>query len=167
MPDVGVIAYVINAGNLVSEADAKVVVDSARAIGCEVDVVRVKKEQDIDAAMAAIAQRRIPAVLQGDAFFSSRANQIIKLAERYAIPIMHPTRASVVAGGLIAYAPDVIEMTRTAGLYAGRILKGDRPADLPVQQPTKYVLTINLRTAKKLGIAVPLTLLARADEVIE
>jgi putative ABC transport system substrate-binding protein len=166
-PDAKTIAYIINPGNLVSEDDAKVVAAAGHAIGCEIVVVRARTAQDIDTAMATIAQRGIPANLQGDALFSSQRQQIAKLAAQYGIPVMHGSRENVLAGGLISYAPDVIAMSRMTGVYAGRILKGAKPADLPVQQPTKYELIINLKAARALGLAIPSTLLARADQVIE
>jgi len=166
-PEADVIAYMINSSNVVSEADAKVVVESGRAIGCRIIVLRAATEQEIDTAMTTIAQQGIPVMLQGDALFSSRRDQIVKLAARHAIPVMHANRASVLAGGLVSYAPDVLAMTRLAGVYAGRILKGAKPSDLPVQQPTKYELVINLKSAKAIGIAIPSTVLARADEVVE
>jgi putative ABC transport system substrate-binding protein len=167
-PDATVIAYIVNSRNLVSEADARDIVSAARAIGREIVVFPVGTEQEIDAAMTTVAEQKISAVIfQGDALFANQAHQIVKLAERHAIPAMHATRESVVAGGLISYSPDNTVMFRMAGVYAGSILKGAKPTDLPVLQPTKFELIVNLKAAKAIGLTIPESFLLRADEVIE
>jgi putative tryptophan/tyrosine transport system substrate-binding protein len=141
---------------------------AGRAKGVEVVVLDIKSERDIDAAFATIMQQRIGAlVVQNEAFLNSRRDQIIALAARHALPAVYAYREHTLAGGLISYGTNVNEMYRPAGVYTGRILKGAKPADLPVLQPTKFELVINLKTAKTLGITIPETLLATADEVIQ
>jgi putative ABC transport system substrate-binding protein len=117
---------------------------------------------------ATLAKRKIAAVLVGaDALFNDNREQVVSLASHHAMAGVYPWREYVTAGGLVSYGPNLSEGYRLSGLYVGRILKGEKPADLPVVQPTKFELAINLRTAKALGLTVPPTLLARADEVIE
>jgi putative ABC transport system substrate-binding protein len=139
-----------------------------RAAGRQVIVLDVKSEQEIDAAFASMREQRVAGlVVQNDAWLNSRRDQIIALALRYAIPAIYAYREHTVAGGLVSYGTDVNEMYRQAGIYTGRILKGAKPADLPVLQPTKFELIVNLKTAKAIGLEVPPLLLARADDVIE
>ena len=141
---------------------------ASRAKGIEVVVLDIKSEQDIDAAFATIMRQRIGAlVVQNDAFLNSRHDQIIALAARHALPAVYAYREHTLAGGLISYGTNVNEMYQRAGVYTGRILKGAKPADLPILQPTKFELIINLKTAKDLGLTIPETLLATADEVIQ
>ena len=141
---------------------------SNRGLGLQLVVFKVTSDQEIAAAFAAIRQQAIGAlVVQNDAFLNSQRDQIVALAARSAIPAIYAYREHILAGGLISYGTDVNEMYRPAGIYVGRILKGAKPADLPVIQPTKFELIVNLKTARSLGINIPPTLLALADEVIE
>ena len=131
-------------------------------------VLNAGTESDIAAAFATLVEQQVSALLiSADSFFATASRQIISLAARYAIPTMFYTRPAVAAGGLLSYGGDPSADTRQVGLYAGRILKGEKPADLPVFQPTKFDLVINLKTAKTLGLTIPETLLATADEVIQ
>jgi putative ABC transport system substrate-binding protein len=142
--------------------------EAARTVGQQIYVVNASTEQDIDAAFASLSQQGIGALISGvDPFFDTRRDKIIALAAHHAVPTIYGQRAYAVAGGLMSYAPSFTEAYRQAGIYVGRILKGEKPADLPVVQPTKYELVINLKTAKALGLKVPVSMQLLADEVIE
>ena len=144
------------------------VLAAAPVIGVGVQILEASTDREIDAAFVSLVQARIGALFVGNDFlFNSRMEQVTALAARYAIPTMYSYREFVMAGGLISYGTSMIESYRQIGLYAGRILKGEKPAGLPVIQATKIELNINLKTAKTLGLEVPAQLLARADEVIE
>jgi putative ABC transport system substrate-binding protein len=141
---------------------------AAYVLGVRVLVLNGGTESDIAAAFATLVERQVSALLiSNDTFFYAARHQIISLAARYAIPTMFYGRSNVAAGGLLSYGDDPSADFRQVGLYAGRILKGEKPADLPVVQPTKFELVINLKTAKALGLTIPETLLATADEVIQ
>jgi putative tryptophan/tyrosine transport system substrate-binding protein len=141
---------------------------AAGKLGLQLNVLHASTEREIDEAFATVAQLRAGAlVIGGDPFFNSRSQQLGELTLRYSVPTIYEQRQFAVAGGMISYSGSLTESYRLAGVYTGRILKGDKPADLPVQAPTKYELTINLKTAKALGIEVPLFFQQRADEVIE
>jgi len=141
---------------------------AAKATATEIQVLNASNESEIDAAVAAAKQRHANALLvSADALFVTRRDQIVALASRYAIPASYSSREFAVQGGLMSYGPDFADGYRQAGIYAARILRGAKPAELPVIQATKFALVVNLKTAKKLGIAVPRDFLQRVDEVIE
>ena len=168
VPTAAMIAFLVNSTNPVTEFDTTNLQAAAGAIGQRIHILNANSERDLDAAFAALVEKRADALLvNNDAFFSSRHNQIVALAAHHAVPAIYYLRDFVVAGGLISYGASVLDGYRQVGIYTGRILKGEKPGDLPVMQPTKFDLVINLKTAKALGLEVPDKLLARADEVIE
>jgi putative ABC transport system substrate-binding protein len=168
VPSIATIGFLGNPNNPVSELTARDVQAAAPAIGLQVQMLKATSDREIDVAFVSLVQSRIGALFVGnDAFFNSRIEQLVALTARHAIPAMYSLREFAAGGGLMSYGPSLTEEYRQVGLYAGRILKGERPADLPVMQPTKVELIINLKTAKTLGLEVPAKLLALADEVIE
>jgi putative ABC transport system substrate-binding protein len=168
VPGTETIGFLENPNNPTFELTTRDVLAAASVIGVKVQTLKAATDREIDAAFVSPVQERTGALLVGnDLFFNSRIEQLVALAARYAIPTMYAQREFVVAGGLISYGTSLIEQYRQVGLYTGRILKGEKPADLPVQQPTKFELAINLKTARALGLEMPPMLLARADEVIE
>jgi putative ABC transport system substrate-binding protein len=161
-------ALLVNPGGVMAEPTIMEVQSAASAIGCQIDVVRARTADDIDAVFAGFAQKRPDALLVGiNVLFTDRRVQLVTLATRHGIPTMYSLREFAEAGGLMSYASNTIDRERQLGVYTGRILKGEKPADLPILRATKFELVINLQTAKVLGLDVPPTLLARADEVIE
>jgi putative ABC transport system substrate-binding protein len=141
---------------------------AAMAIGRDIEVLTANNNREIDAAFASIVQKRLEALLIGPSpLFVIRRAQIATLAARHALPVIHFVREFVEASGLMSYGSSIADANRLAGIYVGRILKGEKPADLPVQRAVKFEFVINLQTAKTIGLTVPPTLLARADEVIE
>jgi putative ABC transport system substrate-binding protein len=168
VPKAPLIAMLVNPTNPSAETDIEDVRKAAAAVGQQIFLLRANSERDIDAAFDAVVQQGANALLVAhDPIFFSRRDQFVALAARHAIPAIFEFREFVVAGGLMSYGSRITENYRLAGNYASRILKGANPADLPVQQPTKFELAINLKTAKALGLTVPPSLLTRADEVIE
>jgi putative ABC transport system substrate-binding protein len=142
--------------------------EAARALAQPIQILQVRNDGEIDAAFASAAQLHAAGLLVGtDPFMFSRLDQLVALATRYSIPTFYFAREFAAAGGLISYGISLAEAYRMVGVYAGRILKGEKPADLPVQQLTTFEMVINLKTAKALGLTVPDQLLARADQVIE
>jgi putative ABC transport system substrate-binding protein len=163
-----IIAFLVNPDNSNARPDTAVMQAAAARLGQKLIVLSARTEQDIDLAFASLGQQQATAlVVNTDAFFLTRRNQLASLEARYAIPTIHDLREYAAAGGLISYGTNLPNAYRQAGIYVGRILKGDKPSDLPVQEPTKFDLVINLKTAKALGITIPPSLLVRADEVIE
>jgi putative ABC transport system substrate-binding protein len=163
------IAVLLNPAN-VATADAylRAIPEAARTTGLQVQFLNASTSQDIEAALATLARDRVDALLvAGDAFFFSRRVQFATLTARHAIPAAYSLRAYVEAGGLMSYGTDDPDRYRQAGIYTGQILKGAKPADLPVMQSTKFEFVINLQTARALGLEVPLHLQQLADEVIE
>ena len=170
VPKAMIIGLLVNPTSSFAESDARQVQAAARALGRRVEVINASTEHDIEAAFATLVELRPDAFLvDPDPFFNSqsRIEQVAALTLRHAVPAMHSVRDFVVAGGLMSYAPSLVEVYRQVGVYAGRVLKGEKPADLPVQQITKIDFVINLKTARSFGLTVPLSLLSFADEVIE
>ena len=169
VPGAARVAVLVNPTNAVSsESTAKGVDAAARAIGLQVWVLNASTSREIDAAFATFVRERPDAIfIGGDTVFSSRRVQLAHLATRHAIPAIYPQREYTEAGGLMSYGTNLADAFRQVGVYTGRILKGAKPADLPVVQSTKFELVINAQTARTLGLTVPPSLLARADEVIE
>jgi putative tryptophan/tyrosine transport system substrate-binding protein len=161
-------AFLVNPRNPSAESQIKDLEEAAQGIGQKVMILRASSEREIDEAFAILIQERIDALVIGaDPLFQNSRDQLIGLAARHRVLAIYINREFPVVGGLVSYGIHFPENYRQAGLYAGRILKGEKPADLPVIQPTKFELIINLKTANALGLAVPPTLLARTDEVIE
>ena len=169
VPTARVMALLVNPANpAVSATNIKELQAAARALGLELHVLNVSTERDFDGAFAKLIELRAGGlVIGGGPLFASHPTQLAALTVRHAVPAISPYREFAVAGGLLSYGSDIGEAYRLAGIYTGRILKGDKPADLPVQQATKVELYINLKTAKALGLTVPEGLLNAADEVIE
>jgi putative ABC transport system substrate-binding protein len=168
VPSATTIGFLENPNNPVFELSTRDVLAAAPVIGLRVQILKATTDREIDTAFASLVQARTGALVVGsDLLFNSRIEQIVALAARHAIPTMYLLREFAVAGGLISYGMSLMDAYRQVGLYTGRILKGEKPADLPVIQATKLELIINLKTAKALGLQVPDRLLALADEVIE
>jgi putative tryptophan/tyrosine transport system substrate-binding protein len=169
VPQAREIALLVNPNDASSaERTMRDVEEAARVKGRQLHILKAGTESEIDFAFATLAQLKIGALFVGaNAFFAGRREQLVTLASRYAVPAIYEWREFVELGGLISYGPSITAAYHEVGIYAGRILKGAKPADLPVQQPTRFELVINLNTAKALGLTVPPSILARADEVIE
>jgi putative ABC transport system substrate-binding protein len=169
LPTARVMALLVNpADPIITETTASEVLAAARTFGLELHVLNASSEGDFDGVFAKLIQLRAGGlVISGGPFFTSQSERLGALTARHAMPAIHQYREFVAAGGLLSYGSEATDAYRLAGNYTGRILKGDKPADLPVQQATKVELYINLRTAKALGLNIPNTLVGRADEVIE
>jgi putative ABC transport system substrate-binding protein len=168
VPSAGVVALLVDPTNPNAEPYSKALQSAAHALGLQLHVVHATQERDFDSVFATLAQLQAGALVIGpEQFYLGRSEQLAALTARHAMPAMSQNREFADAGGLMAYGGDSTFSIRTAGVYTGRILKGEKPADLPVQQATRLELTINLKAAKALGLAVPQSLLVAADEVIE
>ena len=168
LPKAVVVGLVLNPNIPNAELDAADMETAARGLGLKTHVLHAISDQEIEAAFAKFAELKIDALLViPDPSFQSRRDQFVRLAARYAVPAIYYSREYVAAGGLVSYGASFTAAFRLAGNYVGRVVRGAKPADLPVWQPTKFELAINLKTAKALGLTVPPSLLARADEVIE
>jgi putative tryptophan/tyrosine transport system substrate-binding protein len=168
VPEAKVIALLVNPNNTNTERMISEVQEAARAKGLQLPILKASTESEIDRAFASLVNLHAGALVVGnDPTFGSRREQLVALASRVAVPAIYQGRGFTAAGGLVSYGASVTAASRLLGTYAGKILKGAKPADLPVQQPTTFELVINLKTAKALGLTVPQSLLARADEVIE
>ena len=162
------IAILVNPNNPNAQIDMPDLQDAARTVGQSISFVTARTETEIEATFAALGDKRVSALLVNtDPYFLERRDQFVALATRYSVPTIYPWREAVTAGGLMSYGASLADGYRQVGIYASRILKGEKPADLPVVQPTKFELAINLKTAKALGLQIPDRLLALADEVIE
>jgi putative ABC transport system substrate-binding protein len=167
-PTATLIGMLINPTNPQAPSQRREVEEAARVIGLDVLFLNVSTEQHVETAFSALVEKRAGGLIIGaDAYVANMFVQNAVLAARHRIPTIGGSRGYPAAGGLMSYGTDVVDVYRQAGLYAGRILKGEKPADLPVTQPTKFELVINLKTARALGLTVPNTLLVAADEVIE
>jgi putative ABC transport system substrate-binding protein len=168
VPNAGAVALLLNPDDPGAELQRRDVQMAAKALGRRLLVLHARTEAEFEPNVALIARENVGAlVVQNDPFFDSRRDQLLALAARHGVPAIYHIREFPVAGGLMSYGANLAEAYRQIGNYTGRILKGEKPADLPVVQPTKFELVINLNTAKVLGLTVPPSLLARADEVIE
>jgi putative tryptophan/tyrosine transport system substrate-binding protein len=168
VPQARVIALLLNPYGMNAEGVTKEVQEAARARSQQVFIWKAASETEIDAAFANLAQRHVHAILvSANPFFDTHRDQLLALAARYAVPAMYAWREFAATGGLISYGASLADVYRQLAIYAGKILRGAKPADLPVQQPTKFALVINLKTADALGLTIPQSILARADEVIE
>jgi ABC-type uncharacterized transport system substrate-binding protein len=168
VPQARVIALLVNPNNAAAEPVIRNTQEAAGAKGVQLRILKANTESEIDGAFATLVQLHAGALLiLPDPFFDGRREQLVALSSRHAVPVVYGWREFAAAGGLITYGPSFTAAFRLAGNYAGKILKGAKPADLPVQQPTMFELVVNLNTAKALGLTVPPSILARADEVIE
>jgi ABC-type uncharacterized transport system substrate-binding protein len=168
VPTANIIALLVNPTTPAAETVTKDAQAAARGLGLQLHVLHASSDLDFDSVFAMVAQLRVGALVIGaDPFFTSRSQQLAKLTVDHAVPAIYEFREFAAAGGLISYGTSIVDAYHLAGVYTGRILKGETPSELPVQQATKVELYINLKTAKTLGITFPLSLLGRADEVIE
>jgi putative ABC transport system substrate-binding protein len=168
VPTASVMGYLVNPSSPSVATYLKGAAEAASALGIDIHLLNASTEREIDEAFASLARLRVGGlIVPNEPYLDSQRDRIAALAARYAVPALYNLREYVTAGGLASYGPSLPDSYRRAAMYAGRILKGEKPADLPVQVPTKFEFVINLKTAKTIGITIPPTLLARADEVIE
>ena len=168
MPKAEIIAFLLNPNRSDTEGVMRDVQEAARVIDRQLRILKASTDSEIDAAFATLAQPRTGGlVVAADPFFNSRREKLVALAARHAVPAIYEWREFAQAGGLISYGPSLSGTYRQVGVYVGRVLAGAKPADLPIQRPTRFELVINLTTAKALGLTIPQSILARADEVIE
>jgi putative ABC transport system substrate-binding protein len=168
VPTAAVIGFLLNPNNPRADVDTADMQAAAGALGKQLVILKADREHDFDAVFTNLPQQRVDAlVVHTEPFFLSRRDHLVDLAARHSIPTIYGLREFAAAGGLISYGSKLSDSYRQVGNYTGKILKGEKPADLPVMQPTKFELVVNLKTAKALGLEVPPTLIARADEVIE
>ena len=168
VPRARVIALLMNPNSATAERVIRDVQEAARAKGLQLHVLKASSESEIDNAFATLVQLHAGALVVGaDPFLSNRRDQLVALASRHAVPSIYAWREFAASGGLISYGASLTSALRLVGTYAGKILKGAKPADLPIEQPTKFELVINLKTAKALGLTIPPSLLGRADEVLQ
>ena len=167
VPTAATVTFLVNPNNPNTVGRTKEMQEFARALGRQLQVVTATTEAELEPAFAAAQRHAGALVVPPDPFFTSHREQLVVLAARHAIPTSYAFREYAAAGGLMSYGANLVDAFRLVGIYTGRILKGEKPADLPVQQSTKVELIINLKTAKTLGLTIPLPLLGRADEVIE
>jgi len=168
VPAITAVALLVNPTNAATDQDTREMEVAARSLGLQLQLLQAATDNDFDTAFATILGRRLGGLIVAqDPFFIARRDQLVTLAARHAVPTIYFSGEFVRAGGLISYGGSLAAGYRQVGLYAGRILEGTKPADLPVVQPTKFELVVNLKTAEALGLTVPQTILGRADEVIE
>ena len=168
VPTATAIGFLVDPTNPNTKPETKDMQEAAAALGRRLIIVKAGTEREVDAAFVSLVEQRADAlIVAAQAFFNSCQDQLLELTQRHALPAMYQSRSFVAAGGLMSYGTDISDAYRLMGVYAGQILKGDKPANLPVQQSTKFEFVINLKTAKSLHLEIPPTLSARADEVIE
>jgi putative ABC transport system substrate-binding protein len=169
VPSAALIGLLVNPTSPeLEDADSKEQHAAPRTLGLQLQVLHASREEDLPAVFGKLVELRAGGLVIGtDSFFNTRKEQLAALSVQYRIPTIHQYREFAAIGGLMSYGSDTLELTRQVGIYTGRILKGDKPADLPVQQATRVELVVNLKTAKALGLTVPQSILLRADEIIE
>jgi putative ABC transport system substrate-binding protein len=168
VPKANLIAMLVNPGSVDTEAERRDVQAAAQRLGQQLIVLDVSSDRDIETSFATFVQRGAGALIVGaGAFLFSNRERLVALAARHALPAIYVDREDAMAGGLMGYGPSIVDAYRQVGIYAGRVLNGEKPADLPVMQSTKFEFVLNLKTAKALGLDVPMTIQMTADEVIE
>jgi putative ABC transport system substrate-binding protein len=169
LPNAAIIGVLVNPNDpITASSEANTMRSAARSVGQRIEILQAGTERDIDAAFASLVDMQAAAlVVAPHALFATQAHQLIALAARHAIPALYWRREFAQAGGLMSYGSSLADALRVVGVYTGRVLKGEKPGDLPVQQPTKFELVVNVKAAKAIGLTIPESFLARADEVIE